>query len=66
MKASWAGAMGLTQFMPSEVYTTAVDLDGDGKKDIWGSLPDALASSAWRGRMGGPSSRRGSTSRPFL
>lgn len=46
MKSSWAGAMGLTQFMPSEFYTTAVDLDGDGKKDIWDSLPDALASAA--------------------
>jgi lytic murein transglycosylase len=46
MKASWAGAMGLTQFMPSEFYTLAYDLDGDGKKDIWGSVPDALASAA--------------------
>lgn len=46
MRSSWAGAMGLTQFMPSEFYSTAVDLDGDGKKDIWRSLPDALASAA--------------------
>ena len=46
MKASWAGAMGLTQFMPSEFYTLAYDLDGDGRKDIWGSVPDALASAA--------------------
>jgi lytic murein transglycosylase len=46
MKSSWAGAMGLTQFMPSEFYTTAVDLDGDGRKDIWQSLPDALGSAA--------------------
>lgn len=46
MKSSWAGAMGLTQFMPSEYYTTAVDMDGDGRKDIWQSLPDALASAA--------------------
>jgi lytic murein transglycosylase len=46
MNASWAGAMGLTQFMPSEYYTLAYDLDGDGKKDIWGSVPDALASAA--------------------
>jgi lytic murein transglycosylase len=44
--SSWAGAMGLTQFMPSEYYTLAVDLDGDGRKDIWGSVPDALASAA--------------------
>jgi lytic murein transglycosylase len=46
MRASWAGAMGLTQFMPSEFYTTAVDMDGDGRKDIWQSLPDALGSAA--------------------
>ena len=42
MNASWAGAMGLTQFMPSEFYTVAYDLDGDGRKDIWGSVGDAL------------------------
>ena len=46
MISSWAGAMGLTQFMPSEYYTLAYDLDGDGKKDIWTSVPDALASAA--------------------
>lgn len=46
MKSSWAGAMGLTQFMPSEYFTTAYDLDGDGSKDIWNSVPDALASAA--------------------
>jgi lytic murein transglycosylase len=46
MRSSWAGAMGLTQFMPSEFYSMAVDLDGDGKKDIWRSLPDALGSAA--------------------
>jgi lytic murein transglycosylase len=46
MNASWAGAMGLTQFMPSEYYTLAYDLDGDGRKDIWGSVPDALGSAA--------------------
>jgi lytic murein transglycosylase len=46
MNASWAGAMGLTQFMPSEYYSLAYDLDGDGRKDIWGSVPDALASAA--------------------
>ncbi len=43
---SWAGAMGLTQFMPTEFFQLAYDLDGDGKKDIWGSVPDALASAA--------------------
>jgi lytic murein transglycosylase len=46
INSSWAGAMGLTQFMPSEYYTLAYDLDGDGRKDIWGSVPDALASAA--------------------
>ncbi len=46
MNASWAGAMGLTQFMPSEYYTLAYDLDGDGRKDIWNSVGDALASAA--------------------
>lgn len=46
MKGSWAGAMGLTQFMPSEYFELAYDLDKDGKKDIWTSVPDALASAA--------------------
>ncbi len=46
MKSSWAGAMGLAQFMPEDYYLYAVDLDGDGKKDIWHSVPDALASLA--------------------
>ncbi len=46
MKASWAGALGLTQFLPSEYESLAVDMDGDGKKDIWNSVPDALASAA--------------------
>lgn len=44
-RASWAGAFGLTQFMPSEYEALAVDLDGDGLKDVW-SVPDALASAA--------------------
>jgi lytic murein transglycosylase len=46
LNGSWAGAMGLTQFMPSEFYTVAYDLDGDGRKDIWGSVADALGSAA--------------------
>src|SRR5437773_8919890 len=46
MRASWAGATGLTQFMPSEFYKHAIDLDGDGRRDIWHSVPDALASAA--------------------
>jgi lytic murein transglycosylase len=46
MRSSWGGAMGLTQFLPSEFYKHAVDFDGDGHRDIWGSVPDALASAA--------------------
>ncbi len=46
MRSSWAGAVGLTQFMPSEYFEHAVDLDGDGVKDIFRSVPDALASAA--------------------
>jgi lytic murein transglycosylase len=46
LTGSWAGAMGLTQFMPSEFYTLAYDLDGDGRADIWTSVPDALGSAA--------------------
>jgi lytic murein transglycosylase len=46
MRSSWGGAIGLTQFLPSEFYKYAVDFDGDGKKDIWRSVPDALASAA--------------------
>ena len=45
-RSSWAGATGLTQFLPSEFYQHAVDFDGDGRKDIWHSVPDALASAA--------------------
>jgi len=46
MRASWAGAMGHTQFLPSDFYKNAVDFDGDGRIDIWRSIPDALASAA--------------------
>src|SRR6202521_5354932 len=46
MRASWAGATGLTQFLPSEFYKHGVDFDGDGHRDIWHSVPDALASAA--------------------
>ena len=46
MRSSWAGAMGLTQFLPSEFYKHAVDFDGDGHRNIWTSVPDALASAA--------------------
>lgn len=44
MKSSWAGAMGHTQFLPSDFFKNAVDFDGDGRRDIWNSIPDALAS----------------------
>jgi len=46
MKSSWAGAMGLTQFLPSDFYKYAVDFEGEGRRDIWTSVPDALASTA--------------------
>ena len=46
MRSSWAGAMGHTQFMPSDFMKYAVDFSGDGKRDIWGTVPDALASTA--------------------
>lgn len=46
LRASWGGAVGLTQFLPSEYYKHGVDLDGDGKVDLWHSVPDALASAA--------------------
>src|ERR1700754_1058073 len=46
LRASWAGATGLTQFLPSELSKHGVDFDGDGRADIWNSVPDALASAA--------------------
>lgn len=46
MKGSWAGAMGQTQFMPSSFLELAVDENGDGKRDIWGTKEDAFASIA--------------------
>ncbi len=57
MYGSWAGAMGQPQFMPSTFLAHAVDADGDGRRDIWNSLPDVFASmanylrrSGWDGR----------------
>ncbi|MGA7458438.1 MAG: lytic murein transglycosylase [Methyloceanibacter sp.] len=44
MRSSWAGAMGYTQFLPSDFEKYAVDFDGDGRRDIWSSVPDALGS----------------------
>lgn len=46
MIGSWAGAMGQTQFLPSVFLNTAVDADGDGRRDIWGSMADVTASTA--------------------
>lgn len=46
MRGSWAGAMGQTQFIPTTYNTHAVDFDGDGRRDIWNSSADALASAA--------------------
>src|SRR5690606_33720735 len=46
MLGSWAGAMGHTQFMPSVFLRYALDADGDGRRDLWGSVADALTSAA--------------------
>jgi membrane-bound lytic murein transglycosylase B len=46
MKGSWAGAMGQPQFMPSSYMAHAQDYDGDGRRDIWKTLPDVFASIA--------------------
>lgn len=46
MRSSWGGALGLTQFLPSDYYRYAVDFDGKRGADIWHSVPDALASAA--------------------
>jgi lytic murein transglycosylase len=44
LKSSWAGAMGQPQFLPSKFLRFAVDQDGDGRRDIWTSVPDTLGS----------------------
>lgn len=46
MIGSWAGAMGHMQFMPSTFLRYAKDMDGDGRRDLWGSIPDAMGSAA--------------------
>ncbi|MBO6718643.1 MAG: lytic murein transglycosylase [Rhizobiaceae bacterium] len=46
LSGSWAGAMGHTQFIPTSYQAYAVDIDGDGRRDIWNSVPDALATAA--------------------
>lgn len=46
MRGSWAGAMGHTQFLPTSFRAYAVDADADGRRDIWDSIPDVMASTA--------------------
>src|SRR6185369_12766314 len=46
MRSSWAGAMGHPQLLPSGFYKYAIDFDGDGTRDIWNSVPDALGTIA--------------------
>jgi membrane-bound lytic murein transglycosylase B len=46
MVSSWAGAMGQTQFMPTNIVDYAIDFSGDGRRDIWTNVPDVLASTA--------------------
>ena len=46
LTGSWAGAMGHTQFIPTSYQAYAADADGDGRRDIWNSVPDALATAA--------------------
>ena len=46
MNSSWGAAMGHTQFIPTSWQAYAADFDGDGKRDIWRSIPDAFASTA--------------------
>ena len=46
LTGSWAGAMGHTQFIPTSYQAYAVDADGNGRRDIWTSVPDALATAA--------------------
>ncbi len=46
LNGSWAGAMGHTQFIPTSFLAYGVDFDNDGRRDIWNSIPDALATAA--------------------
>jgi lytic murein transglycosylase len=46
MRSSWAGAMGQPQLLPSGFYKYAIDFDGDGKRNIWTSVPDVLGTIA--------------------
>lgn len=53
LKGSWAGAFGATQFMPSAFKRSAIDFDGDGRRDIIGSVPDIVASTSNLLKKGG-------------
>jgi lytic murein transglycosylase len=46
LRSSWAGAMGHTQMLPTHVLKYGVDFDGDGRRNVWGSVADALAATA--------------------
>lgn len=46
LEGSWAGAMGHTQFIPTSFIAYGYDMDGNGRRDIWDSVPDALATAA--------------------
>ena len=64
MVSSWAGAMGQTQFMPSNFVDYAVDFSGDGRIDIWSNVPDVLGSTAnylhkWKWNAGAALGLRG-------
>lgn len=59
MVSSWAGAMGQTQFMPSNVVDYAIDFSGDGRVDLWSNVPDILGSTGnylrkWKWKFGVP------------
>ncbi|MBI2714568.1 MAG: lytic murein transglycosylase [Rhizobiales bacterium] len=59
MVSSWAGAMGQSQFMPSNVVDYAIDFSGDGKRDLWNNVPDMLGSTGnylhkWKWKHGLP------------
>jgi len=52
-QGSWAGAMGHTQFIPTSYLAYGVDMDGSGRRDIWNSIPDAMATAANLLKMNG-------------
>jgi membrane-bound lytic murein transglycosylase B len=65
LTGSWAGAMGHTQFIPTSFIAYGVDFDGNGRRDIWNSVPDALATAAnLLAKNGWQSARPGATKSP--